>query len=167
MWGELLEPLGIGGFEIDRYPVGKAHGLQDLLALDSGHQLQMQISPVGMTAAQDSGGVQQPILRAYAASGDARTQKQPLCSTRLVQLAEHSGHFFRLECHAAEVAAGAERAVVTIALAGRGKQRTEQRQALAPWQDSGLNAESNLLLQGIRRLSTGCNLVDIHDASRT
>src|SRR5262249_31300850 len=124
----------------------------------------MQISPVGMTAAQDSRGVQQPILRAHAASGDARTQKQPLCRTRLVQLDEYSSHFFRLECHAAEVASGAKRAIVTIALAGRGEQCFEQRQALATWQDSGLNAESDLLLQGSRRLSTGCNLVGIHDA---
>ena len=125
MRGELLEPLGIRGFEIDRYPVGKAHGLQDLLALDSGHQLQMQISPVGMAAAQESGSVQQPILCAHAASGDARAEKQPICSTCLVQLDEHSGHFFRLEGHAAEITPGAEGAVVTIALAGRGEQCLE------------------------------------------
>ena len=58
----------------------------DQRALDPRHQFQMQIPPVGVAAAQDSCGVQQPILRAHAASGDARTQKQPLCSTRLVQL---------------------------------------------------------------------------------
>jgi hypothetical protein len=84
MGGELPEPLSIWGFEIDRYPVGKAHGLQDLRALDPRHQFQMQISSIGVAAAQDSGSVQQPILRAHTASGDARTQKQPLCSTRLV-----------------------------------------------------------------------------------
>src|SRR4029453_7628780 len=72
MRGELPEPLSIWSFEIDRHTVGKAHGLQDLLALDPTHQFQMQISPVGVTAAQDSGGVHQPILRAHAAPGDAR-----------------------------------------------------------------------------------------------
>ena len=167
MGGKLPEPLSIWGFEIDRHPVGKAHGLQDLLALDPGHQFQMQISPVGVAAAQDSGGIQEPILCAHAASSDARAQKQPICSTRLVQFAEYFGHFFRLECHAAEIAPGAEGAVVAIAFAGRGEQCLEQRQALAPWQDGGLNAECDFLLQGRGRLSTGCNLVGIHDASRT
>jgi hypothetical protein len=51
MRGELQEPLSIRGFKIDRHTVGKAHGLQDLLALDSGHQFQMQIASVGMAAA--------------------------------------------------------------------------------------------------------------------
>ena len=84
MGGELLEPRGIRGFEVDRHPVGKAHDLQDLLTLNPRHQLQMQIPPVGVAAAQDSCGIQQPILRAHAAPGNARTQEQPLCGTRLV-----------------------------------------------------------------------------------
>jgi hypothetical protein len=167
MGGELPEPLSIWGFEIDRHSVGKAHGLQDLLALDPRHQFQMQISSIGVPAAQDSGGIQQPILRAPTTSGDARTQKQPLCSTRLVQVDEYPGHFFRLECHTAEIAPGAEGAVVAIALTGGGEQRLEQRQAPPPWHDGGLNAERDFLLQGSGCLSTGCNLVGIYDASRT
>ena len=167
MGGELLEPLSIWGFEIDRHPVGKAHGLQDLLALDSRHQFQMQISPVGVTTAQDGNGVQQPILRAHAAPGDTRAQKQPLCGPRLVQIDEYPGHFFRLEGHTAEIAPGAEGAVVAIALTGGGEQRFEQRQTLTSWHDRGLNAECDFLLQGSRRLSTGCNLVGIHNPSRT
>jgi hypothetical protein len=106
-------------------------------------------------------------LRAHAAPGNARTQEQPLCGTRLVQIDEYPGHCFRLECHAAEIAPGAEGAVVAIALTGGGEQRLEQRQALPPWHDGGLNAECDFLLQGSRRLSTGCNLVGIHNASRT
>ena len=41
MGGELPEPFGIRGFEIDRHPVSQAHGLQDLLALDPRHQFEM------------------------------------------------------------------------------------------------------------------------------
>src|SRR5207237_2426345 len=102
-----------------------------------------KISPIGVAAAQDSSSVQQPILRAHTASGDARAQKQPLCSTSLVQLDKRPGHFFRLEGDATEIAPGAEGAVVAIALAGRGEQRLEQRQTPTPWHDGGLDAKCN------------------------
>ena len=45
--------------------------------------------------------------------------------------------------------------------------RIEQWQALASWHDSGLNAQHNFLLHGSRCLSTGCDLVGLHNASRT
>src|SRR5215471_15040931 len=84
-----------------------------------------------------------------------------------MQLDERSGHFFRLEGHTAKIAPGAEGTIVAIALTGGGEQGFEQWQALAPWHDSRLNAKRNFLLHGSRCLSTGCDLVGIHNASRT
>jgi hypothetical protein len=106
-------------------------------------------------------------LRTHATSGDTRAQKQPFCGTRLPQLDEYPGHFFRLECHTAKIAPSAEGAVVAIPLAGRGEQGLEQRQTLTPWHDGRLNAECDFVLHGSRRLPTGCNLMHIHDTSRT
>ena len=68
---EFGKPLGVRRFQIDRDTIRELHGAIDLIFLRAGHNLEVEISAILMFAAQDLGGVEEFILRADSAAGDA------------------------------------------------------------------------------------------------
>ena len=81
-------------FQVQRHAGGQTCGLDHLLPLRAGQQLDVHIAGEAFASSQDLDGGQHPVHRAGRAARHARGQEQALCHARAMRLHEGAGDFF-------------------------------------------------------------------------
>jgi hypothetical protein len=175
LWGEdadgvrLFQKFPADFFDlviIDRDAVGQAHCRQDLLPLRAGHDLEVDVAPKVVAAAQEFRRGDEAVFGAGATPGDAGTEKDALGDTLPVQLHKEAGQFVGSKGSAAEIAPLPEGAVAAVPLADGGEQRLEQGDALPAGHHGIVDAAGEIVARGWRAPSGCADLLGRLEAGR-